>query len=118
MSDRKAAALKARRLAVENARDKAVVLAEQTGLKLGDAIQIIDDSTDHVGALRRPAHDVPDSDPFGANLERARDLHISADERLIAFRAAHGEKFDVDSLPPAEITVAATVRIVSAVAKP
>jgi uncharacterized protein YggE len=111
VTDREKCLADARRRAVAIAREKAQLLAQANGLKLGNATLIYDDSSDTVRApysavpgLLPPASD----DPFGASLLRSSKPTF----RLAAMQREAAEKTDLDQIPPAQVAVAASVRIV------
>lgn len=120
VADGKPSSLEARRRAMDKARERAAVLAEQAGLILGDAIQVYDDGTEQRvgrGTL------FPDDDPFGDPFVDARRptmrQHLSLDFRLVgAGGAPAADKVDLDRIPPARLTIGATVRVVYETRKP
>ena len=112
----------ARRRAVSSAREKAQLLAEQNGLKLGRATLIYDDSPDFVGESATPAPTptpfLPgERDPFGAALpiEMRGTPHAI---RLAAMQREVPKELDLDHVPPAQVTITASVKIVFEINKP
>ena len=108
----------ARRRAVAAAREKAQLLAEQNGLKLGRAILIYDDSSDPFESARPDAGPIvpAPTSPFGAVLPGETHGDLPA-IRLVALRRELPQKLDLDQVPPAQITITASVRIVFEVEK-
>jgi uncharacterized protein YggE len=111
----------ARRRAVASAREKAQLLAEQNGLKLGSATLIFDESSDFIGDPNRPAAAAPllppgAFDPFGA-APPAETRGYSPTMRLVAMQKEVPEKIDLDHVPPAQVTISASVKIVFEVTK-
>ena len=110
VADRKSPSLEARRHAVENARERAALLAEQTGLRLGDAIRVYDDVPERAVTF-------PDDDPFGGPYGESRVMsmqqHLPTEFRLVAASTAPSlEELDLDQLPPAQVELMRTVSIV------
>jgi uncharacterized protein YggE len=115
--------LEARRRAVASAKEKATLLAEQSGLKLGNATQIYDESADgDVGRNRAPTlppAEMPGrfDDPFSLTGGEIR-TYASPSIRLVAMREAPPEKLDLNRVPPAQLVITASVRIVFELHKP
>lgn len=97
---------KARRQAVQLAREKAALLAEASGLELGAAIAIADEtsSTSH----SRPRLDDP-FDPFGRHVPPAADDRHSLPSVFVVFEKKSPAA--PDHLPPAQIEISVSVRI-------
>jgi uncharacterized protein YggE len=115
--------VEARRRAVASATAKARLLAEQNGLKLGVATLIYDESSEasrtSVSLLPEiptalPGHD----DPFGASTTEKPARATSAAIRLVAMEGDVVKTLDLDRLPPTQVTITASVRIVFEVNKP
>jgi uncharacterized protein YggE len=108
VADREKHLMKARRLAVASARENAQLLADQNGLKLGRATLIYDDSPSST------VHGL--IDPFGAALSPEPQGNSPA-IRLVAMQQVPPAKLDMDQIPPAQVAIAASVRIVFEVTK-
>jgi uncharacterized protein YggE len=114
VADREKCLVDARRRAVVSARQKAQLLAEANALKLGNATLIYDESSDLVreAGTAIPGFPIlPSSDPFSASQRREGRGNASL-VRLVAMQREVAEKFDLDQIPPARLTVTASVRIV------
>jgi len=116
VKDRDAHQQKARKLAVAAAQSQAALLAEASQLTLDAAVEVIDESTGIAPHVSLPG---PYSvyDPFSSVTPRAEtDRESSSPFELVAFQAAArkaGDKeLDLESLPPAQITITASVRVI------
>lgn len=105
VTDRSKSLAEARRRAVTQAREKAEVLAEQAGHKLGPVRQVVDEECG-ASALPRP-YDPYDRDPFSAPVGT-----LGVPLHLVALSVEAAEGFDLERLPPAQIRLTVTVRIV------
>lgn len=109
---------KARKLAVAAAQSQAALLAEASKLTLGAAVEVVDESAgiiSHVGSPRRHSSLDP-FDPFGNATPRPEtDRESSSQIEYVAFqspaRKAGDKALDLESLPPAQITITASVRV-------
>lgn len=106
--------MEARRRAVASAKETAALLAERNGLELGRAIQIYDQATNAIGPVRNSV-----DDPFAAAGHVEAGPHSIPSIRLVAMGEERPrEKFDIDHVPPAQIKITASVKIVFEVHKP
>jgi uncharacterized protein YggE len=120
--------LEARRRAVASAIEKAKLLAELNGLKLGNATQIYDESSDNIGGPERPAEALriplaPGAaviDPFALPPGIGIGHFPSSPPPGPAATRKEGphEKLDLDRVAPAQVTITASVRIVFDIRKP
>jgi uncharacterized protein YggE len=106
---------KARRLAVEACKAKATLLAEASELKLGPAIAIFDEATGSSSYPRATYLSPAPADPFGDPFGRAAPAgdKRSSTFAFVAFQAGKEKSpTDPERLPPGQVTISASVRIV------
>lgn len=112
--------LEARRRAVASAIEKAKLLADLNGLRLANATLIFDESPETVGMHGGPARPA-DDDPFAVPaLPGVRTAYVSSSPSPIsvATQVEPKEKANLDRIPPAQIVISASVRIVFDMHKP
>lgn len=116
VKDAEAHQQKARKLAVAAAQSQAAVLAEASKLTLGAAVEVVDESAGMMPHVSLPAP-YSSFDPFGSTTPRpAADRESSSQFEFVAFQAAArkaaDKELDLESLPPAQITITASVRVI------
>lgn len=105
VEDRSRPLLVARQLAIENAKERAVQLAAPAEVQLGAVLQMVDGEREPRGGRGLALSD----DPFGGPDERSVEPPTPYSVPKVADQT-HEER--VDQLPPQQLTVRATVKVV------